>query len=199
MTPNLASSPRRNHLIAGFSLLLVLAMMLAACGGSGNGNTSTPTATRSSTLRILSSPGQTNPDLFNPFFDTNHGGDYGAQGLLFEELYFTNLYNGQPSPWLATSATYSPDLTVLTFKLRTDVKWNDGQPFTRVVDRTPATKLVSHSNRCLINVAAQGRKAVITAALDNLVKGASGQGVECFNIASGFERTTALEGPVQWP
>jgi N-acetyl-gamma-glutamyl-phosphate reductase len=75
----------------------------------------------------------------------------------------------------------------------------EGQPFTRVVDRTPATKLVSHSNRCLINVAAQGRKAVVTAALDNLVKGASGQGVECFNIASGFERTTALEGPVQWP
>jgi N-acetyl-gamma-glutamyl-phosphate reductase len=75
----------------------------------------------------------------------------------------------------------------------------DGQPFTKVVDRTPATKLASHSNLCLINVAAQGRKAVVTAALDNLVKGASGQGVECFNIAFGFERTTALEGPVQWP
>jgi N-acetyl-gamma-glutamyl-phosphate reductase len=75
----------------------------------------------------------------------------------------------------------------------------DGQPFTRVVDSTPATKLASHSNLCLINVAGQGRKAVVTAALDNLVKGASGQGVECFNIVFGFERTTALEGPVQWP
>jgi N-acetyl-gamma-glutamyl-phosphate reductase len=74
-----------------------------------------------------------------------------------------------------------------------------GQPFTRVVDRTPTTKLASHSNLCLVNVAAQGRKAVITAALDNLLKGASGQGVECFNIASGFERATALVGPVQWP
>jgi N-acetyl-gamma-glutamyl-phosphate reductase len=74
-----------------------------------------------------------------------------------------------------------------------------GQPFTRVVDRTPATKLVTHSNLCLVNVAAQGRKAVVTAALDNLVKGASGQGVECFNIAAGFDRTTALDGPVQWP
>jgi N-acetyl-gamma-glutamyl-phosphate reductase len=73
------------------------------------------------------------------------------------------------------------------------------QPFTKVVDRTPATKLASHSNLCLVNVAAQGRKAVVTAALDNLVKGASGQGVECFNIAFGFERTTALVGPVQWP
>jgi N-acetyl-gamma-glutamyl-phosphate reductase len=74
-----------------------------------------------------------------------------------------------------------------------------GQPFTRVVDRTPATKETTHSNLCLVNVSAQGRKAVVTAALDNLVKGASGQGVECFNIAFGFERTTALEGPVQWP
>jgi N-acetyl-gamma-glutamyl-phosphate reductase len=74
-----------------------------------------------------------------------------------------------------------------------------GQPFTKVLDISPTTKLTSHSNRCLVNVAAQGKKAVVTAALDNLVKGASGQGVECFNIAFGFDRTTALEIPVQWP
>jgi N-acetyl-gamma-glutamyl-phosphate reductase len=74
-----------------------------------------------------------------------------------------------------------------------------GQPFTRVVDHTPTTKLASHSNLCLVNVAAQGKKAVVTSALDNLIKGASGQGVECFNIAFGFDRTTALEGPTQWP
>jgi N-acetyl-gamma-glutamyl-phosphate reductase len=74
-----------------------------------------------------------------------------------------------------------------------------GQPFTKVVGQTPTTKLASHSNLCLVNVAAQGKKAVITAALDNLVKGASGQGVECFNIAFGFDRRTALEGPLQWP
>jgi N-acetyl-gamma-glutamyl-phosphate reductase len=74
-----------------------------------------------------------------------------------------------------------------------------GQPFTKVIDRSPTTKLASHSNLCLVNVAAQGDKAVVTAALDNLVKGASGQGVECFNIAFGFDRTTALEMPVQWP
>lgn len=73
------------------------------------------------------------------------------------------------------------------------------QPFTKVVDKTPTTKLATHSNLCLVNVSAQGRKAVVTAALDNLVKGASGQGVECFNIAFGFERTAALIGPVQWP
>jgi len=73
------------------------------------------------------------------------------------------------------------------------------QPFTRVIAQSPTTKLASHSNLCLVNVAAQGDKAVLTAALDNLVKGASGQGVECFNIAFGFERKTALEIPLQWP
>jgi N-acetyl-gamma-glutamyl-phosphate reductase len=74
-----------------------------------------------------------------------------------------------------------------------------GQPFTKMLGRSPTTKLASHSNLCLVNVAAQGEKAVVTAALDNLVKGASGQGVECFNIAFGFDRRTALEIPVQWP
>ncbi len=74
-----------------------------------------------------------------------------------------------------------------------------GQPFTKVVDKTPATKLATHTNLCLVNVAAQGGKAVVTSALDNLMKGASGQGVECFNIAFGFPRTTALEGAPQWP
>src|SRR5204863_9483532 len=74
-----------------------------------------------------------------------------------------------------------------------------GQPFTKVVDKTPTTKLATHSNLCLVNVSAQGRKAVVTAALDNLMKGASGQGIECFNIAFGFDRTTALTGALQWP
>ena len=73
------------------------------------------------------------------------------------------------------------------------------QPFTKVLGHSPTTKLASHSNLCLVNVAAQGKKAVVTAALDNLLKGASGQGVECFNIAFGFGRTTALEMPMQWP
>jgi len=101
-------------------------MMLAACGGSST----TTTANRATTLRVLSAPGQPNPDLFNPFYNTNQGGDFGAQGLLYEELYFTNLYNGQTTPWLASSYTYSSDLTQLTFVIRPGVKWNDGQALT---------------------------------------------------------------------
>jgi len=125
MAPNLVSPPQRYRLVVVVpALLLVLSILLAACGGG-----STPTKPASA-LRILSAPGQPNPDLFNPFFNTNQGGAYGAQGLLYEELYFTNLYTGQSSAWLASSQSYSQDLTQLTFKLRNDVKWTDGQPFT---------------------------------------------------------------------
>lgn len=125
MTPHLVSSPHRHHFMwTMVALLLAVSMMLAACGGG------TTPAKPTSTLRILSAPGQPNPDLFNPFFNTNQGGDYGAQGLLYEELYFTNSYTGQASAWLASSENYSTDLTQLTFKLRNDVKWTDGQPFT---------------------------------------------------------------------
>ena len=74
-----------------------------------------------------------------------------------------------------------------------------GQPFTRVLDFSPTTKLATHANHCLLNVAAQDGKAVVTAALDNLLKGASGQGVECFNVAFGFDRGTALRDSLQWP
>jgi N-acetyl-gamma-glutamyl-phosphate reductase len=74
-----------------------------------------------------------------------------------------------------------------------------GQPFTRVLDKSPTTKLAAHTNLCLVNVAEQNGKAVVTSALDNLVKGASGQGVESFNLAFGLGRTTGLEEAIQWP
>jgi len=128
VAPYLASSPhRRRFAVAGFSLLVILSMILVACGG---GNTTTTTSGHATTLRLTSAPGQTNPDLFNPFFNTNQGGDWGAQGMLYEELFFTNLYTGQTTPWLASSYSYSKDLTQLTFTIRSGVKWNDGQAFT---------------------------------------------------------------------
>ncbi|HVD01490.1 MAG TPA: N-acetyl-gamma-glutamyl-phosphate reductase [Candidatus Dormibacteraeota bacterium] len=74
-----------------------------------------------------------------------------------------------------------------------------GQPFTRVLATSPTTKLATHTNLCLINVSEQNGKAIVTSALDNLVKGASGQGVEAFNLAFGFDRRAGLEEAIQWP
>ena len=129
MTPNPTPSPAHHYrrLATIFSLLLALTTVLAACGANGSNSTS---ANGAATLRVLSAPGQPNPDFFNPFFNTNQGGDFGAQGLLYETLYFTNLYTGQTQPWLASSDSFSSDLTQLTFTIRPGVKWNDGQPLT---------------------------------------------------------------------
>ena len=68
-----------------------------------------------------------------------------------------------------------------------------------MLEQPAATKLAAHSNRCLINVSEQGGKAVVTAVIDNLLKGAAGQAVECFNLACGFDRQEALRMPAQWP
>lgn len=103
-----------------------LLLLLAACG-SGPAN---QTGSATTTLRVVHAPGQTNPDLFNPYFDDNHGADYGAQGFLYETLYIVNLYNGNEIPWLASSFEYNQALTTITFHLRPGVKWNDGQALT---------------------------------------------------------------------
>ncbi len=115
-------------------LLLSLTTILAACSsggsGSGSGSGTTTTSTHPAILRVNPAPGSPNPDLFNPYFNTNQGSDFGSQGLLYESLYFTNLYNGQTLPWLASSEAYSTDLKTLTFKLNPAIKWNDGKPLT---------------------------------------------------------------------
>jgi N-acetyl-gamma-glutamyl-phosphate reductase len=48
------------------------------------------------------------------------------------------------------------------------------------------------TNQCHVGVAVAGEFAVVTAALDNLVKGAAGQAVENMNLVLGLPRTTGL-------
>jgi N-acetyl-gamma-glutamyl-phosphate reductase len=74
-----------------------------------------------------------------------------------------------------------------------------GEPFIVLQDRPPATKEASGSNLCYISTAVQGDTAVITSALDNLLKGAAGQAVECLNLRFGLERTAGLQPPARWP
>ncbi|MCZ6448766.1 MAG: Asd/ArgC dimerization domain-containing protein, partial [Alphaproteobacteria bacterium] len=59
----------------------------------------------------------------------------------------------------------------------------------------PATRHVRGSNHCLIGIFAdrlEGR-AILISAIDNLVKGGSGQAVQNFNLVSGLDESTALE------
>ena len=71
------------------------------------------------------------------------------------------------------------------------------EPFVRVLPpgQFPNVRNVRGSNFCDIGVHADGRtgRAVIVTAIDNLVKGASGQAVQNMNLMMGFAETAGLK------
>ncbi|MEX0716144.1 MAG: N-acetyl-gamma-glutamyl-phosphate reductase [Planctomycetaceae bacterium] len=67
-----------------------------------------------------------------------------------------------------------------------------GKPFVRVVEHLPATKHTSGTNYCDITARVVGEHVIVFAALDNLIKGASGVAVQNFNLMHGHPETTAL-------
>jgi N-acetyl-gamma-glutamyl-phosphate reductase len=70
----------------------------------------------------------------------------------------------------------------------------DGEPFVVVTDESPATKATLSSNTAHVTVRYDARTNTVLAlgALDNLVKGGSGQAVQCANLLLGLPETTAL-------
>lgn len=68
------------------------------------------------------------------------------------------------------------------------------EPFVRFGDRLPDTKFVVGTNYCDIAARWDERagRVILLSAEDNLVKGAAGQAVQCFNLMAGFEETTGL-------
>lgn len=65
-------------------------------------------------------------------------------------------------------------------------------PFSIVIDRPVDLKQAVNTNKAIINVSRQGDYAHITTAIDNLLKGASGQAVQNFNIIFGLDEFTGL-------
>ncbi len=71
-----------------------------------------------------------------------------------------------------------------------------GEPFVKLL---PADKVmvkdVVHTNRCHVGVAMDARAgvAVVSSAIDNLLKGAAGQAVQAMNAALGLPETTGLD------
>ena len=70
----------------------------------------------------------------------------------------------------------------------------DAEPFVVVTDAPPSTKATMGSNAAHVSARVDPRTGwVITlCALDNLVKGASGQAIQCANAALGLPETTGL-------
>jgi N-acetyl-gamma-glutamyl-phosphate reductase len=72
----------------------------------------------------------------------------------------------------------------------------DREPFVRVLPRggLADTKHVTMTNMCEIGCVldSRTRRIILSSALDNLTKGASGQAVQCLNLLCGFDETLGL-------
>lgn len=142
------SRPRtfnRRGLLAAGGLSLALPTILAACGGGSNGGSdgsdgggepqTGPRATEGTidndgVVRIGAVVATSNvfPENFNVF----GGGDSApGNGLFWETLFRVSSTDGSALvPHLAESVEYNAEGTEATYKLRNDVTWNDGTPFT---------------------------------------------------------------------
>ena len=64
--------------------------------------------------------------------------------------------------------------------------------FTHYVDRPLDMKQVINTNKCLLHAERHRDKLLVTACIDNLLKGASGQAVQNMNLMFGLEEDTGL-------
>ncbi len=79
----------------------------------------------------------------------------------------------------------------------------EGSPSVVVLDegQHPDTLWVRGSNRVHLGYAQDrpGGTVIAMSAIDNLVKGASGQAIQCLNVRFGLDEGAGLQAPAQWP
>ncbi len=123
MSPNSLFSSMQMKLKAGFifcSLLIVVSMLLAACGGGS------ATQSKAHTLVMAATTSQFTTAGFNPY---SPNANAGLSGLIYEPLFYADPLTGQWTGLLGQSHDFSADGTQVTVHLRSGVKWNDGQSF----------------------------------------------------------------------
>jgi N-acetyl-gamma-glutamyl-phosphate reductase len=75
------------------------------------------------------------------------------------------------------------------------------EPFTRLVTTAPHTKWTLGSNMCFVypTIAHEGGKLIVLSVLDNLVKGAAGQAVQCANAMYQLPESLGLPAEGVYP
>jgi len=72
-------------------------------------------------------------------------------------------------------------------------KFYDTAVFTHLSETMIDLKQVVNTNKCLIHIEKQGNKIIVHSAIDNLLKGASGQALQNMNLFFGLEETCGLK------
>jgi peptide/nickel transport system substrate-binding protein len=113
--------------LTGLAAASAVLLAVTACG-TGH---STAAKGDTSTLVVEDNPVSPFTDNFNPFDTNDTAVEVNAVGMVYEPLLqFNAMKPGSAAyPWLAKSYAFSPDGKTITFHLRSNVKWNDGQAF----------------------------------------------------------------------
>ncbi len=69
----------------------------------------------------------------------------------------------------------------------------ENHPFTTLINNSLFLKQVVNTNKCMIQLEKVGHQLVVHSAIDNLLKGASGQAVQNMNLMFGLEETAGLQ------
>lgn len=75
----------------------------------------------------------------------------------------------------------------------------EGSPFVRRVESLPNPLHVRGTNDVLIHLRSRGRRLVVVTVIDNLVRGAGGQGIQAMNRRFGLPETHGLSGTALFP
>ncbi|QDP96026.1 ABC transporter substrate-binding protein [Microlunatus elymi] len=111
-------------------IAVVLALALIVSGAAcSTERTKSPTGQVVDTLKLAMGGATSYTQNFNPFSPAANKSP--LMNLIFEPLIRVNRADAMKvEPWLAKSYEFSSDGKKLTFHLRDDVTWSDGQPFT---------------------------------------------------------------------
>ena len=90
------------------------------------------------------------------------------------------------------SSTISTDLSIEELSVLYQAYYQS-HPFVHVSKEPIFLKQVVNTNKVVIQLEKAGNKLVVHSALDNLLKGASGQAVQNMNLISGLDETTGLK------
>jgi len=103
------------------SLFIIACMLLSACG--------TKASSKGEGIYLTLNYEQVSTWVrnFNPFSANALGSTFTA---IYEPMMIYNKATGELVPWLATKYQWSEDNLTLTFTIRQNVKWSDGEPFT---------------------------------------------------------------------
>jgi N-acetyl-gamma-glutamyl-phosphate reductase len=136
----------------------------------------------------------------------------GSQGPEMEEVLSLHSGGGVRVDFMSHTLSINRGiLTTIYSRLREDAasdrisgiyeRYYGGEPFIRLYagETFPEIKDVRSSNVCGIGFRVKGDRLITVTALDNLVKGASGQAVQNMNIMFGFKETESLRASGIYP